>query len=346
MGKNIIEKRKNEHIKICLEKNVESKYNYWNDIQLIHNALPEIDEEDINIETNVFGKKLNAPIIIAGMTGGTKIGEKLNERFAQCAEKFGIGFGVGSQRAGLENEKLERTYSIIKKFDIPLVIGNIGAPQIGSYNLEKCKRAMEMIDADILAIHLNFLQEAVQLEGERKGKGCLDAIGRIAENMPVIVKETGSGISFDTAKLILTKKIIGIDVGGSGGTTFAGVEYYRSGKKNIGKLLWDWGIPTPISIMAIRKADKNISVIATGGIRTGIDIAKAIVVGANCAGIALPLLEPASKSKELLFDKIKNFINELRMTMFLMGAKNVESLKTKKYLLFGKLREWVVQDGY
>ena len=338
----MIQERKNEHVRICLEKNVQASKNYWENIYLIHNALPEIDKNGINLSTKFFGKKLNAPVIIAGMTGGFQDAKMINANLAEAASILGIGFGVGSQRAGIENKLLEETYSAVKKYDIPFVISNIGAPQLvrqknrKPLSIREIKNAINMINADCLAVHLNFLQEIVQGDGDVNAKGCLNAIERIKKSIktPVILKETGSGISFELARKI-KKMNIGVDVGGLGGTSFAGVEYYRAKneiQKRIGKTFWDWGIPTPASVLNCKKAGiKNI--VATGGIRTGLDGAKAIAIGADCFGIAYPLLKPAMKNTKAVIDELKIFIEELKDAMFLVGAKNIRELKDKTVIL-------------
>ncbi len=344
----MIEKRKNEHAKICLEKNVQASKNYWGNVYLIHNALPEIDKDEISLSTNFFGKKLNAPVIIAGMTGGFLDAGKINQNLAEAASILGIGFGVGSQRAGIENRSLSGTYSVVKNFDIPLVIGNIGAPQLVKQknkpplSIKEIKEMINMIDADCLAVHLNFLQEIVQGNGDTNAKGCIDAIEKIKKliKTPVILKETGAGISFELTRKI--KKLnIGVDVGGLGGTSFASVEYYRAVnrmQKRIGKTFWDWGIPAPISVLNSKKAGiKNI--IATGGIRNGLDGAKALALGADCFGIAYPLLKPAMKNSNAVVEELKIFIEELKDAMFLVGAKNIKELRNKTVILDSFL-EW------
>ena len=336
---NQTEERKREHIQIALEEDVSAHHNYWDDIRLVHNALPEINAEDIDTSTILFDKKLDAPIIIAGMTGGYKDGKIINENLAAAAEKFHLGMGVGSQRAALENARLLDTYSVIKEYEIPLKIANIGCSQIVLWEKDKileCAEAMmEMIDADVLAVCLNFLQEIVQPEGEAHAKGCLETIATLAKELkkPVIIKESGAGISAQVAEALMKTKIAGIDVGGAGGTSFAAVEYYRAQMKNeqqnmrLGKTFWDWGIPTPSSILQVGKATHwKLPIIATGGIRNGLDAAKALVLGANAAGIAHTLLKPATQDKNATCFELDMILKELRTTMFLVGAGNVEKL--------------------
>ena len=324
--------RKKEHVDIVMEKNVSHSYNYWDDFMLVHDALPEINMDEIDTSTNIFGKKLNAPIIIAGMTGGFEQAEKINEELARTAEKYGVAMGVGSQRAGLQDKGLEKTYSIVKNYDIPLRIANIGAPQLLEWDdvIETSQKAVDMISAHVLAIHLNFLQEVVQPEGERNAKGCIKKIDEIASSIstPVIIKETGAGISSKTLEKILNTGIAGIDVGGAGGTSFAAVESYRARMKGdrireeLGKIFWDWGIPTPYSLLEIVELckDAGLTVIATGGIRHGMDVAKAIALGADAAGSASKMLKNPMEEMEL-------FLLSLKSTMFLTGCKNIEELK-------------------
>lgn len=336
---NQTEQRKRDHIQISLEEDISAHHNSWDDVKLIHHALPEINADEINTSTTLFGKKLNAPLIIAGMTGGYSDGKKINENLAAAAEKFQLGMGVGSQRAALENPRLESTYSVIKDYDIPLKIANIGASQIVLWEkqkiLEYAKTMVDMINADVLAVCLNFLQEIVQPEGQAQAKGCLDTIRMLAQafNKPVIIKESGAGISAQTAKMLYKTKIAGIDVGGSGGTSFSAVEYYRAQMKNdmknmrLGKTFWDWGIPTPTSLMQVGHATNwKLPLIATGGIRNGLDAAKALVLHANAAGIAHALLKPATLDKNATIFELDVIVKELQTTMFLVGADSIEKL--------------------
>jgi len=226
--------RKKDHLEISINEDVNASYNYWDDIEFIHNALPEIDMDEVDTTWNEFGKKMAAPIIIAGMTGGFDEAKEVNEKLAKIAEKFQIGMGVGSQRAALEDRSTVESYSVINNYNIPLKIANIGAPQLLEWKdaVEKASKAVEMIEADVLAIHLNFLQEAIQVEGDRNAKGCLNKIQEVASSLstPVIVKETGAGISKEVALRLCETDIAGIDVGGMSGTSFAAIEAYRAKK--------------------------------------------------------------------------------------------------------------------
>lgn len=338
---NQTEERKREHVQISLKENVTAHHNFWDDVHLIHNALPEINANEIDLSAQLFGKKLQLPLIISGMTGGYSESKKINEHLAAAAATFQVGMGVGSQRAALENQKLTETYSVIKEYDIPLKIANIGASQIILWDkkqiLENVEKIVEMIDADILAICLNFLQESIQPEGEAHAKGCLAAIDTISRefNRPIIIKESGAGISRKVASQLKKTKICGIDVGGAGGTSFSAVEYYRAKLKgdmhNIraGKTFWDWGIPTPTCILEVGKATNwELPIIATGGIRHGLDVAKALILGANAAGMAHALLKPSLKDKKSTELELEMIARELRISMFLVGAESVEKLST------------------
>ena len=337
---NQIENRKDEHVRISLEKDVSSHHNYWDQIKLIHNALPEINKEEIDISTKLFNKKLGAPLIISAMTGGYIKAKKINENLDAAAEKYQIGMGVGSQRAALEKVNLKDTYAIVKNYDIPIRFANIGASQLVLWGykktLENAKVMIDMIDAHVFVVCLNFLQEIVQPEGEANAKGCYDAIKKLAEDLdiPLVIKESGAGISYEVAEKLSKMKIAGIDVGGAGGTSFSAIEYYRA--KLIGdelnarsaKTFWDWGIPTPTSIIEVGQATKwKIPIIATGGIRNGLDVEKALALGANCAGVAHALLKPATKDKKSTITEIDSIIKELYVAMFLVGANKISNMK-------------------
>lgn len=338
---NQTEERKREHVQISLKENVSAHHNYWDDVRLVHNALPEINENDVDFSVQLFGKKLKAPLIISGMTGGYSEGKKINEHLAAAAATHQVGMGVGSQRAALENQKLIDTYSIINEYDIPLKIANIGASQIALWDkkqiLENAAKIVDMINADVLAICLNFLQEAIQPEGEAQAKSCIETIDMLSREfgLPVIVKESGAGISGKVAQQLKKTKISGIDVGGAGGTSFSAVEYYRAKIKgdahNIraGQTFWDWGIPTPTCILQVGKTTNwEMPIIATGGIRHGLDVAKALVLGANAVGMAHALLKPALKDSKSTIHELDVITRELRIAMFLVGADSVEKLST------------------
>ncbi|MEF8832210.1 MAG: type 2 isopentenyl-diphosphate Delta-isomerase [Candidatus Thermoplasmatota archaeon] len=345
----MIESRKEDHVKISLKEDVDSSKNYWGDIEFYHHSVPEIDFEDIDIEVDFLDKRLDAPIMIAGMTGGYEGAENFNERLAAVAEKMGIGFGVGSQRAALENDDLRESYETVSRYSPPIVVGNIGAPQLikqkgsESISLAEANELLDMIEGDYLAVHFNYLQEAVQPEGELKAKGVIDSLKELSSNIPTIAKETGAGVSTQTALTFQNAGVKAIDVGGKGGTSFSAVEHYRNREekmKKISKDLWNWGIPTPASIMECR-GSVSLPLIATGGIRNGVQVAKAISLGADIVGMAggvLRALDDDERTVEEYFEKV---IRELKTVMFLLSCEEIDDLLKVKKVFTGDLRNWI-----
>ncbi len=352
---NDIRMRKLDHILITSSKEVESSETLLEEIQLIHQALPEIDFSEVSIETEFLGKKLSAPIIITGMTGGHPLGGEINSVLAKVAEKQKIAMGVGSQRAALEDPSLVYSYRVARDNapSIPL-IANIGAQQLLSpKGFELAERAVEMIEADALAIHLNPAQEAFQAGGDTSYRGIIERISGVAEKLsvPVIVKETGCGISLETALKIFEAGVDIIDISGAGGTSWIVVEGERS-RRSGETMLWkasktfkDWGIPTALSLIEVRHTIPNATIIASGGIRTGLDIAKSIALGANYAGLALPMLRKALESTESLEKYVEQLKYELKTAMFLTGSKSFSDLKKKPLVLSTKIINWLVQRG-
>ncbi len=339
-------KRKADHIRICLEKKAQAKKVTagFEDIQLVHRALPEVDKEKISLSTSFLGKKFSAPLIVGAMTGGTEEATKINASIAEAVENLHLGMGVGSQRAAIQDKKFQKTYSVArKKAPTAFIIANIGGVQlIHGYSLKEIKKAIEMIDADALAIHLNAVQEALQPEGQTNFKGILAKIAEIAGelNKPVIVKETGCGISGEDAKALEVAGAKAIDVGGVGGTSFAAVEYYRSRQKDIGEFFWDWGIPTVISLVETTQTVK-IPVIASGGVRSGLDIAKSLALNAKLASVCQPVLETAVKGARETQELLSRLIAELKTVMFLVGAENIETLAKVSLVIGGKTSDWL-----
>ncbi|MBS7624647.1 type 2 isopentenyl-diphosphate Delta-isomerase [Candidatus Bathyarchaeota archaeon] len=349
--------RKEDHLRICLEKDVEAKKITagFEDVFLIHKALPEINLEDIRTETFFLNHKFSAPIIVEGMTGGTEKSVTINAAIAQAVEELGLGMGVGSQRAALEDPSLERTYKIVReKAPKAFLVSNIGGPQLlMEDSISKIKRAVEMIEADALAIHLNPLQEVVQPEGEKFYAGIIDRIRRVTERLdvPIIVKETGGGISAEVAGMLEDAGVACIDVAGAGGTSWAAVEYYRAVEQGIafsrdlGLMLWDWGIPTVISLIEVTRST-SLPVIASGGVRSSLDIAKSIALGASLAGIARPVLLSASRGYEDVKRMLSSLIAQLRSVMFLVGADSIERLRKAPLVILGRTAEWLRARGF
>jgi isopentenyl-diphosphate delta-isomerase len=320
----------------------------------VHNALPELDREEIDLTCELFGHKLAAPVIIESMTGGTPMAAKINGTLSKIAEELRIPMGVGSQRAAIDDPKLAYTFQIARE-NAPsaLLLANLGCPQIVKEDgIERAKSAVEMIKADALLIHLNALQESVQLEGQTRFGG---ALGRIRElsstlSVPVLAKETGAGVSRETAISLERARVKGIDVAGLGGTSWAGVEYHRAREKrrtrqaHMGLAFWDWGIPTAASIVEVARSTK-VKLIASGGVRNGLHIAKAVALGAHYGGLAMPLLKSVSKSDKEAKESLLSIIDELRTAMFLTGSKNMDQLHRCPVIVMGKTREWLVARG-
>jgi isopentenyl-diphosphate Delta-isomerase len=327
--------RKQQHIVLCRDQDVEAsdKFTGFSDYSFIPEALPDVDFADIKTTTTFLGRQFELPLLITGMTGGIEQGEELNRRLAACAQAFGIPMGVGSQRIGLENPKYAKIFQLKNTAPNLFLIGNIGLSQILSENaVDLCERAVDMIEADALAIHVNVLQEVVQMEGDRSFRGALPALEKICRKLtvPVIVKEVGSGISPDTAAKLFETGASAVDVGGRGGTSWGYIEGMRSiseTSKHLANQFRDWGIPTAYALRAAAQRHPDKTFIATGGIRDGLTIAKAVALGARMAGIGLPLLRAALKSEEALATTMDQLKKGLQITMIATGCSRLEQLK-------------------
>ena len=348
---NIIKQRKKEGIDIPLHKDVQAKTTstYLEDVRFVHNAAPELDYEDIETSVKFLDHTFSAPIIIDSMTGGTPEATVINSRLGELAEKYGFGMGLGSQRAGLHSTELAHTYSVARK-NAPnaFLIANIGGAQIAKgLSVDNVRKILEMIRANALVIHLNPLQELIQPEGEPKYRGVLQKISELVKSLdvPVMVKEVGSGISREVAIKLELAGVSAINVAGTGGTSWAGVEKLRAEtqrdkvKIRLGELFWDWGIPTAASLIEVKKALPQMPVIASGGLRNGLEVAKCIALGADICGMAYPFLLKAAESKQSLFEFANMITEELKSTMFLVGAKNIKDLRSSRYILTGYLAD-------
>jgi len=347
-------RRKIEHLRICVKNQVESQNISagFEDVMLIHRALPELDMDKIDLSVDLLGKHLQAPFLIASITGGHPDTIPINAALASATEELGLGIGVGSQRAAIDDPSQEESFRIVReKAPNAFVYGNVGAAQIRKYGVDGVEKLVEMIDADAIAIHLNFLQEAIQAEGDRDATGCLEMIREICSvlNTPVMVKETGAGISNEDALLLQKAGVSAIDVGGVGGTSWAGVEAYRSRERgdlvseHMGRLFWDFGIPTVASIIESRV---SLPIIATGGVRSGLDIAKSIALGASAASAAMPFVDPAFKGKEAVVSILSRMLNEFRASMFLCGCANIRDLRNTPVVVTGWTLEYLGQRGF
>ena len=347
--------RKLDHLRICAENDVESGDPGFKDIRFVHNALPECDMSTINLTASFLNHRFSSPLFISAMTGGHPGTKEVNVRLARAAERFGIGMGIGSQRAALENPSLEETFRAVRD-EAPhaYLIANLGAVQLRDHGIEWAERAVEMIGANAIAIHLNFLQEAIQPEGDHNACGCLAAIGELCSGFrtPVIVKETGCGISALTARQCWGAGVSAIDIGGWGGTSWSAVESVRAGEsrkiqdknlKTLGESFIEWGIPTVVSLAEVLASGGPV--IASGGVRTGLDIAKGLALGANLCGMALPLLKPAMESDEALDRTIEVIHRELVAAMFLTGSSSVAGLKKTRMYITGRTRQMIEKDN-
>jgi isopentenyl-diphosphate delta-isomerase len=329
------ERRKADHIRINIEEDVKFKYlttgfeNYF----FMHEALPEIDLEKIDTNSEIFGKPVKTPLLISSMTGGTAEAHAINRQLAEAAQVSGMAMGLGSMRAAIEDSSLRYTYEVRDVApNIPL-FANLGAVQLNyGYGYTECLRAVEMIEGDALILHFNALQEAVQPEGDGNFSGLLAKIEKICRDLPVpvIAKEVGWGFSEATARRLVSAGIAAIDVAGAGGTSWSQVEMYRAPTERLARVAGafiDWGIPTSKSIQFCRSAAPDLPIIASGGIKNGIEVAKAIAMGAQIVGIAGDFLRAVNKAGVSgVVDLAETITDELRVTMFVSGAANIKSL--------------------
>jgi isopentenyl-diphosphate delta-isomerase len=329
-----IDQRKADHIRINLEQNVRSgltsgleRYHF------IHEALPELDLKMVDTSLNLFGKKLNAPILVSSMTGGTGEAKTINQRLAEAAQEAGVAMGVGSQRAALEEPSQSDTFSITRKAapDI-LLFANLGAVQLNyGYGIDECLRAVDMLHADALLLHLNPLQEAVQAGGNTNFAGLAKKIEGICKKLevPVIVKEVGWGISERTARILAGCGVAAIDVAGAGGTSWSQVEMHRASDeftRQLAATFADWGIPTADSILNVRMAAPEMTIFASGGLKDGLDIVKCISLGATLGGMAAQFLKAAAVSADKVLEMMRLSKCQIQVSMFGAGAECLSAL--------------------
>ncbi|MBV9788090.1 MAG: type 2 isopentenyl-diphosphate Delta-isomerase [Chloroflexi bacterium] len=308
----------------------------WARYRFRHCALPELDLHAIDTSVEFLGKRLKAPLLISSMTGGAHEAERINLMLAEAAETLGVALGVGSQRAALSNPALARTYQVRKVAPTAVLLANIGAVQLNyGYGIAECRRAVEMIEADALILHLNALQEAVQPEGNTNFKGLLGKIEAVCRELevPVIVKEVGNGIGVEVARKLVDAGVAAIDVAGAGGTSWSEVERFRHTQdrgRSIAATFAGWGIPTTEAIKEVRAGLPNITLIGSGGVRSGLDVAKAIALGADVVGSAAPYLVQAAGERgvEGIVDGLRGFAEELRIAMFCTGAADLAALRS------------------
>ncbi|MCF2149138.1 type 2 isopentenyl-diphosphate Delta-isomerase [Desmonostoc muscorum LEGE 12446] len=327
--------RKADHIRICLEEDVQCHEvtNGLERYRFTHCCLPELDHSDIDISTTFLGKHLGAPLLISSMTGGTEQAGIINQRLAEVAQHYKIAMGVGSQRVAVEKPQVADTFAVRKYAPDVLLFANLGAVQLNyKYGLDECLRVVEILEADALILHINPLQECIQPKGDTNFKGLLDNISKICSKIPVpvIAKEVGNGISGAIAKKLLDAGVTAIDVAGAGGTSWAKVESERAEnplQRRLGRTFADWGLPTAECITSIRAIAPDVPLIASGGLRHGLDAAMAIALGADIAGLAMPFLKAAAVSETAVAELAEVLIAEITTVLFCTGNATLYQLK-------------------
>ncbi len=342
MSEDIIQSRKSDHIRINLENNVRSGVeNGLENFRFIHNAIPDLSLDQVDLSQTLFGKKVSIPLLISSMTGGTEQAWKINQVLAKAASRCGMAMGVGSQRAAIDDPTLVKTFAVREIAPDILLFANIGAVQLNyGYGIDECKKAVDMVNADALFLHLNPLQEAVQPEGDTNFAGLLNKIEGICKNLPVpvVVKEVGWGISGEVAKKLLEVGVSGIDVSGAGGTSFSQVERFRLTDKydiQVAEAFQDWGIPTTDALVSVRKLTQSVPIFASGGLKNGMDIAKVLALGANLAGMAGVFLKAAVVSEDHLIKTIEVIERILKISLFVTGSKNLMDFSNNKIYQLG-----------
>ena len=327
--------RKADHLRICLDEDVQfhAVTNGLERYRFTHCCLPELNRSEINLTTTFLGKSLGAPLLISSMTGGTEQAKTINFRLAEVAQHYKLAMGVGSQRVAVENPQLADTFAVRSHAPDILLFANLGAVQLNySYGLDECLRVIDLCQADALILHLNPLQECIQPKGDTNFRGLIDKINILCNKLPVpvIVKEVGNGISAAIAQKLLDAGVTAIDVAGAGGTSWAKVESERAlnaQQRRLGLTFADWGLPTAECITSIRAFAPEIPLIASGGLRNGLDVAKAIALGADLAGLAWPFLQAAAESADAVDGLVQLLIAEITTVLFCTGNASLSQLK-------------------
>jgi isopentenyl-diphosphate Delta-isomerase len=343
-----ISERKADHIELCATGDVgfHAKTTLLEQVELVHDSLPELALDEIDLSVSILGKQLRAPLLISGMTGGTGRAREINKELASIAEERGYGFGLGSQRAMLRGDR-DETYQVRDVAPTALVLGNIGAVQARELSTDAVTDLIGRVGADALCVHLNPAQEIVQQGGDRYFAGALGAMERLAEELavPVVAKETGCGIGPRAARTLARAGVRHVDVSGAGGTSWVAVETERAEaeQRTLGKALREWGVPTAASIAIARRARPRFeTIIATGGVTSGLDVAKALALGAHAAGIARPVLQALTSGGPAAAVRLLEGVEaELRAVMLLVGAGSVRELRKADVVLSGELPRWL-----
>lgn len=329
------DQRKLEHLRISLERDVESEgvSTGFERYRLVHEALPDLDLDAVDTTATFLGHRLDGPLIISAMTGGTSAAGVINRRLAEAAEEAGVALALGSQRAAIEDPGLAATYQVRRLAPSVPLLANLGAIQLNhGYGLDECRRAVEMVEANMLVLHLNPLQEALQTDGNTHFAGLLGRIESVCTRLevPVIVKEVGWGLSEHAARQLAGAGVAAIDVAGAGGSSWSRVEMYRAAsehQRRLAEAFATWGIPTAESLLLAQRGASGIPVVASGGIRDGIEMAKAMAMGAALCGVARPFLRAANDSTAAVLALIRVLLEQLRTSMFTVGAGDIPSLR-------------------
>lgn len=345
-----IDRRKADHIALCASGEVDfrDKGTLLDEVQLVHDALPDLHYDEVDLTTELLGKRLAAPVVISGMTGGTAEAAAINRDLARAAETLGLGFGLGSQRAMVVRPDAAWTFAVRDVAPSVLLLGNLGVVQAREMTTAQVRALLDEVGADALCVHLNPAMELVQPGGDRDFRGGLDTIRRLHEGLgrPVVVKETGCGLSRRVGEAVRALGVGAVDVSGAGGTSWVAVETRRAsgGAQRLGEAFWDWGIPTGASVALL--ADLGMSIIATGGLRSGMDVARALALGATCGGLAAPVLRA---HRDGGYDGAVAFLREVieavRAATFLAGCRRPGELRRAPKVLGSTLRAWLEQAG-
>lgn len=333
--------RKADHLRICLDDNVQCSQvsTGLERLRFRHCALPEVDWQDLDLSTEFLGHRLGAPLLISSMTGGTEEAQRINQRLAATAQRYGLAMGVGSQRVAVENPDLMTTFRVRDVAPDILLLANLGAVQLNyDYGLDQCRRVVDHLEASALILHLNPLQEAVQTRGDTNFKGLLTKIEQIcaALPVPVVVKEVGNGISAPLVRRLMEAGVAAVDVAGAGGTSWAKVESERATdplQRRLGQTFADWGLPTADCLISARQVAPNLPLIASGGLRNGLDVAKTLALGADLAGLAYPFLKAASDSEAAVAALAEVLIAEIKTVLFCTGQATLSGLRQEGVLL-------------
>jgi isopentenyl-diphosphate delta-isomerase len=337
----MLEQRKEDHIRINLEEDVgfDRLTTGLEQYRFVHQALPELNLADIDLSTSFLGKPLRAPLLISSMTGGTERAQGINRALAAAAQAAGIAMGLGSLRAALEDERQAESFRVRPIASNILLLANLGAVQLNyGFTVDDCRRAVELVGADALILHFNALQEALQPEGETDFAGLLGKVEAVCRQLevPVVAKEVGWGFSQEAARRLAEAGVAAIDVAGAGGTSWSQVEMYRAdtaARRQVASTFRDWGIPTAASIAMVRQGAPGLPIVASGGLRNGLDVAKAIALGAHLAGMAGPFLKAAVISPQAVLETIQVTAAELRIAMFCVGAASLAELRDTPHLV-------------